>query len=118
MKDSNEDQPAPTLDMPFEREGLDLIPQEAIERWVSIPPNAPFAMTIPRFEMDRFYFLHLHLISAIRELQNSVIHASNGRTDDAQKSMRVSIDKLTSFQRNFAAFMSSVMTNSQEIKDG
>ena len=97
------------LVFPFEGNSQFVIANELIDQWNSIPAAATVAFSLSREELDRFFFLNVHLAIAVDNLQASVIALSNAQTADAIKAMDNSVRYLNEFKGNLRALMAAIM---------
>lgn len=100
---------------PFEDRAEFAIPNSSIERWTEIHPEAGVILSLTRLDMDRFFFMHFQIGSALGHLQQAVIDLSNGKIEDAQKAMEES-QRLNAVQLgNLRSFMASIMDRATPV---
>lgn len=89
------------------------IPEEAIERWTSIPPEAPVVLNLTRGEVDHLYFTLQAMQSSIVGFQMSMTAWTNGNSEAANLYYQGCIGQNGKAANRLTDFMTAVMLRAE-----
>lgn len=85
------------------------IQAEALDRWDLLPDSGVTSFTLTKAQLQEAYFAFRDLIDSQAELQQTIIHYSNGNLGFANDALRRSQQRLTDSQSRLNEVMSAIM---------
>lgn len=80
-----------------------------IQKWLSIPPTDSVTFQVARQDIDNLFFAITSLSQASYFLQQTMIHQSHNRTDEANKALAESQRKNVEGDNYMRMFMAAIM---------
>ena len=91
------------------------IPAATVQRWVNVPNGQPLNAPLTRADLDNLFFSIDLNIKATFNLQQSLIHYTNGRLDEANQASALAGTNLAEASNRLRVFMNAIMA-SAEVK--
>jgi hypothetical protein len=103
MADETDEQLLPAPPVGFQ------IAAPLIQKWLSIPPTQPVTFQVARQDVDNLFFAITSLSQASYFLQQTMIHQSHNRIEDANKALAESQRKNVEGDNYMRMFMAAIM---------
>lgn len=94
-----------------------VIPQDLIDKWLSLPANEPVSVTLTRGDFDRLYNAFDAVIAAQAQFQQAMVAYTNGEDEAANLLHQTANQSLINAQSSVRRLFGSIMGQARSVDE-